>query len=98
MLEVKKEFEIPTIDLTGPDGNVFYLIGTAKRWAKQLGKSPEVIVEGMMSKDYQNAVAIFELEFGHICKLIVTEDLQKYIEKGIDWKKSPGGSLEELGF
>jgi len=98
MLEIKKEHEVPTIDLTGPDGNVFFLIGTARRWAKQMGKNPGPIVDKMMSSDYKNAVAVFEIEFGNICKLIVTEDLQKYIEKGIKWRESPGGSLEDLGF
>ena len=39
-MAIKSKDEMPwrpiEIDLTGPDGNVFYLMGLAKRYAKQL--------------------------------------------------------------
>ena len=43
------------IDLTGPEGNAFVLLGYAKRFAKQLGMSgakAERIVYEMQSGDY----------------------------------------------
>jgi hypothetical protein len=50
------------IDLTGPDGNAFALMGLAKRLAKQLGfKSP---VEEMMQGDYEHLLEVFDKNFG----------------------------------
>lgn len=60
----EKESRKPEIDLTGPNGNVFFLMGTAKKWAKDLGKDPDAIIAEMKSGDYENAVQVFEREFG----------------------------------
>lgn len=61
------------IDLTGPDGNVFYLLAMAKKLAKTLNDRREneylvwdEIKEDMMSSDYDHAVDVFEEHFGHI--------------------------------
>ena len=54
----------PEIDLTGPDGNAFVLLGIAQRYAKQLGKDAEAIRNEMTSGDYENLVNVFEREFG----------------------------------
>jgi len=82
MLQVKKrEIRIPTIDLTGPDGNVFFLIGTAKRWARQLKGffDGDEIVKDMMRSDYTHAVAVFEVNFGDYCKL----EMEPWLLEGI---------------
>ncbi len=52
------------IDLTGPDGNVFNLIGIGGRLCKQLGLNSEMFSRRMMSGNYENAVATFEEYFG----------------------------------
>ena len=52
------------IDLTGPDGNAFALMGYAMRFAKQLGKDGKAITNEMMSGDYENLINVFEREFG----------------------------------
>jgi hypothetical protein len=52
------------IDLTGPDGNSFALMGYAMRFAKQLGKDGKAITNEMMSGDYDNLIEVFEREFG----------------------------------
>ena len=55
------------IDLTGPEGNAFVLLGYAKRYAKQLGKNgveAEAIVNEMMSGSYDELVDIFDKYFG----------------------------------
>ncbi|MCX8482200.1 MAG: hypothetical protein ORN50_01365 [Crocinitomicaceae bacterium] len=52
------------IDLTGPDGNVFNLIGIGGRLCKQLGLNSEMFTRRMMSGDYENALATFEEYFG----------------------------------
>jgi hypothetical protein len=52
------------IDLTGPDGNVFVLLGYAKTFSKQLGIDAKEIHMKMMSGDYENAVSVFDYYFG----------------------------------
>ena len=57
------------IDLTGPQGNVFFLIGTARNLAKQLGLDSSSIQKEMMSGDYENAVNVFDKNFGSFVTL-----------------------------
>lgn len=57
------------IDLTGPDGNAFVLIGFAKSLSRQLGKDTEDIVNRMTSSDYENLITVFEEEFGEYVTL-----------------------------
>ncbi len=60
------------IDLTGPDGNAFVLLGYAKRFAKQLGYSNEdqkQLLDLMMSGDYENLVGVFDDHFGSFVTL-----------------------------
>ena len=60
------------IDLTGPDGNAFVLMGYAKRFGKQVGMSNSYInemLEKMMSSDYENLIKVFDDEFGSIVTL-----------------------------
>lgn len=61
------------IDLTGPDGNAFFLMGTAKRMGREVGMSKEYIddmLERMTSGDYENLVKIFDDEFGKYVTLL----------------------------
>lgn len=53
-----------TIDLSGPDGNVFFLLASARRLAKQLEIDGAAIQKEMMSADYKNALFVFDREFG----------------------------------
>ena len=59
-----------TIDLSGPDGNAYALMGAARNLAQQLKKDGEKITEEMMSGDYENLLAVFEKNFGHTVTLI----------------------------
>jgi len=52
------------IDLTGPDGNAFALMGYAKRFAKQLGLDSNKIINEMTSGDYENLLQVFDENFG----------------------------------
>ena len=52
------------IDLTGPDGNAFAMIGHAKNLAKQLGLDGKKIQTEMMSGDYENLIKVFDRHFG----------------------------------
>lgn len=52
------------IDLSGPDGNAFALLGYAKSLSKQLDKVFKPIQTKMMSGDYENLIKVFKEEFG----------------------------------
>lgn len=55
------------IDLTGPDGNAFALMGYANRFAKQLGYTPQQrddLTTEMMGSDYENLLEVFDRNFG----------------------------------
>lgn len=55
----------PVIDLTGPDGNAFALMGHARRLAKQLKLDPEAIVKEMMdAPKYEQLIEVFDKHFG----------------------------------
>ena len=58
-----------TIDLTGQQGNAFYLLGTAKNLAKQLGLNEVEIMEEMKSGDYDHLVQTFDNYFGSVVTL-----------------------------
>ena len=68
MIRAKQEHTGPiVVDLTGPDGNAFALIGLATRLAKQLGidsHTINVIKTKMMSGDYENLLQVFDKYFG----------------------------------
>lgn len=73
-MAIKRKKDIPPypimIDLTGPDGNVFVLMGKAKRFAKDLGLNGDEIIEDMMSSDYEHAVKVFDDNFGDFVTLL----------------------------
>lgn len=62
--EKKRSSEKRVIDLTGPEGNAFCLMGIAKRTLNQLGKDSTKIIEEMMSGDYENLIRVFDRELG----------------------------------
>ncbi len=57
------------IDLTGPEGNAFVLMGYAGRFCKQLGLNKEEVIAEMTSGDYENLLEVFEKHFGHFVTL-----------------------------
>ena len=69
MIKSKIEKSGIEIDLTGPDGNAFVLIGTAGNLAKQLGLDAKAIRTEMMAGDYENLVNVFDKHFGHFVTL-----------------------------
>jgi hypothetical protein len=54
----------PVIDLTGPQGNAFFLMGQADRYARQLGLDNDMIISEMMSGNYENLINVFDRYFG----------------------------------
>ncbi len=60
------------IDLTGPEGNAFVLIGYAKNLCKQLGydkNKTERIIDEMTLTDYEGLLYTFDREFGMLVTL-----------------------------
>lgn len=64
MIRKKTNLNKPVIDLTGPEGNAFCLLGYAYRYAKQLGLNGKEITKEMQSGDYENLLEVFEKYFG----------------------------------
>jgi hypothetical protein len=69
MIKSKKQSLGIEIDLTGPDGNAFVLIGKAGNLAKQLGLDKDAIQKEMMGGDYDHLLNTFDKHFGHFVTL-----------------------------
>lgn len=54
----------PFIDLSGPGGNAFAIMGNAKSYAKQLGLDGDAIVAEMQQGNYENLLNVFDSYFG----------------------------------
>ena len=68
----KDKFKKRVIDLNGPDGNAFYLLGTAMNLCKQIGISSErteEILDELKSSDYENLIKVFDRYFGTVVDL-----------------------------
>lgn len=67
MFKEKEEVSQIEIDLTGPEGNAFNIMGVATRLGEKLGKSKEdirSIINEMTSGDYEHLLEVFDREFG----------------------------------
>lgn len=69
MIKEKKQVTHIEIDLTGPDGNVFFLIGQGVSFCKQLGLDDKEFMKEMMSGDYEHSVTTFDKYFGDFVTL-----------------------------
>ena len=56
------------IDLQGPDGNAFFLMGQAESWLRQMDRRDEfrAMRTEMMSGDYNNLLRVFQTKFGDL--------------------------------
>jgi len=57
------------VDLTGPQGNAFYLLGLASKLCKQLQIEDDIILEDMKSSGYEHLITTFDNYFGDIIDL-----------------------------
>jgi hypothetical protein len=70
-----------TIDLNGPEGNAFYLIGLGKKIGRQLElpwKQVNDTVNEMMSGDYQNLFDDFAREYGDYVEFTGENDGEEF--------------------
>ena len=63
MMKFKNSSAPLTINLDGPDGNAFVLLGTARNLARQLDMDENAITEEMQSGDYMNLVKTMDKYF-----------------------------------
>jgi hypothetical protein len=73
MAIIPREHKKPVIDLAGPEGNAFFLLGTAQNLMKQLKYDEEEIKEIMnlmKASDYDNLIAVFNEHFGEYVDLM----------------------------
>ena len=72
-IKSKSEMREIVIDLTGPDGNGFVLVGKAMNLAKQLSYSTEKkdkLRKSLTAGDYENLVKVFDEHFGEYITLL----------------------------
>ena len=73
---IKSKSEMPQrgieIDLTGPDGNAFVLMGYARRFCRELGYDDfrtQCILDEMKLTSYEGLLYTFDREFGSFVTL-----------------------------
>jgi hypothetical protein len=62
----KRKSEKTVIDLTGPEGNAFYLLAVVQKTFRRSG-APEMgekICKEMMAGDYENLIKVFDRYLG----------------------------------
>ena len=72
IIERKQKPNTIEIDLTGPEGNAFRLLGLARSLARQLNYSPEEIQDlmtEMAGSDYEYLIQTFDEHFGKYVNL-----------------------------
>tara|TARA_Y100000310_G_scaffold98201_1_gene95906 strand:- start:8629 stop:9177 length:549 start_codon:yes stop_codon:yes gene_type:complete len=62
------------IDLRGPSGNAFVLIGTARSLASQLGLDVQAMTDEMKAGDYEQLIEVFDRYFGDYVDLVRGEE------------------------
>ena len=72
MILEKKETKGIEIDLTGPEGNAYFLMGTARKLGRQLcwdEDEIQTLLKQMTRGDYENLVNTFDKYFGDFVTL-----------------------------
>lgn len=64
MIREKSELSEYVIDLTGPEGNAFVLLGHARKLSQVLNMDSEKIQFEMTRGDYENLIEVFDKYFG----------------------------------
>ena len=62
----KDTYKKQVIDLTGPDGNAYYLLGTAMKLSKQIGLDVNKVLDDMKSGDYEHLITRFDYHFVYL--------------------------------
>lgn len=73
MIVEREEVNGITVDLSGPEGNAYALMGMARSWGKDLGWSKmkvDTVITDMKSSDYEYLVGVMDHYFGHFVTFI----------------------------
>jgi len=62
--ESERENKKPVIDLQGPEGNAYNILGVAQQLAKDIGLDFQQIQKEMQSDDYEHLIETFDEYFG----------------------------------
>ncbi|MEZ8968089.1 hypothetical protein FCV82_02185 [Vibrio breoganii] len=75
-IKAKLQQKIPkvTLDLSGPDGNIFVVMNLANQLGHQLGYDSEKIINQMKQGNYKHAINVFESYFGDYVDMFVNSD------------------------
>lgn len=68
-IKQKRASSVIEIDLTGPQGNAFFLLAQANILSRQIGLDAKAIDEEMKSGDYENLIQVFDKHFGQLVTL-----------------------------
>tara|TARA_Y100001938_G_scaffold136233_1_gene198828 strand:+ start:5513 stop:5725 length:213 start_codon:yes stop_codon:yes gene_type:complete len=60
----EKTYEVAVIDLSGPQGNAYYLLSQAQILSKFLGLDSTEVCEEMRNGDYEHLIQTFDKYFG----------------------------------
>lgn len=83
MLQLQKTKKAQKIDLDGPDGNAFVLLGVAKNCARRLGVDYTLFQAEATSGGYVNLLRTFEKYFGaHYVLKTKNKQLLKEVKSG----------------
>lgn len=69
MIKNKESKKTIEIDLTGPEGNAFYILGLAKKLCRDFGMTSQYqseLLDRMKSGDYENLIQEFDKSFGEV--------------------------------
>ena len=69
MIKDKPQSNGMEIDLTGPQGNAFFLLGTVQKLCDQLGYHAKPVLDDMREGDYENLISVFDKHFGDFVTL-----------------------------
>jgi hypothetical protein len=69
-IKSKSALRKPEINLSGPDGNAYVLLGYASSYCKELNIDFEPVRKKMTSSDYENLIKVFDSYFGNYVDLV----------------------------
>jgi|TARA_B110000037_G_scaffold62615_1_gene76630 hypothetical protein len=77
-IELKPKLDKIYIDIDGPNGNAFNLLGAASVLSKKYDFPGEMIRDEMASGDYMNLLKVFEDNFGEF--VVLQTENAEYLE------------------
>lgn len=73
MIQPKPKRNMIEVDLTGTEGNAFYILALARRLSNQLKIDFDPIHKEMVGGNYENLIKIFDKHFGQHVILYTTK-------------------------